>query len=232
MMTIKTNSQTNRQLLRNALGMMLLTAIAMGIAGRTILSLQHDVCPQYTFLVGTVSQGLDAIVIFVAAVLVILLVRPYFNDLTARVKHRDESTTDLPRGRFYAGLIAAGLFVPAYAWVCWSQYCATPDGLYVRRTPTQSLQRYGWEQVATIKTECQIGARRSAITAFKVTMADGERFDLVDGPSYWLWTPSKSFPSAYPALARALHGRPFRFDAHDVLQSCPTPDRRLFANRP
>jgi hypothetical protein len=103
------------------------------------------------------------------------------------------------------------------------RFCLTHEGIFIHVPLSDDLQRYAWNSVVRIDTDCERGARGSWNTSFVATMRDGTDFDLM--------TAGRQAPVAYPQIASRLRDVNFVFSYHGV-EDCGAPLRDVVLHRP
>ena len=106
------------------------------------------------------------------------------------------------------------------------QFCLEPQGIVYQTTPWSGFREHGWDDVSSVTTTCRYrsGPRAGWTKQFIVAMRDGAAIDLMTWPAAAL--------RAYPAIAQALHGHEFAFDASGVSPRCPEPYLDMLTRRP
>ncbi len=121
-------------------------------------------------------------------------------------------------------LLAFALPISLAASLC--QFCLGPQAIAYQAAPWSGFRQYGWEDVASVTATCHYRRGRYSgwTKQFIVTMRDGASLDLMTWPA--------ATARAYPAIAEALHGHEFTFDAKGVAQQCPEPYFSILTRRP
>lgn len=106
------------------------------------------------------------------------------------------------------------------------QFCLEPQGILYQATPSSGLQRYGWDDVSSVTATCRYDRGRYAgwRKQYLLTLRDRAALDLMTWPA--------AAVRAYPAVADALRGQEFSYDASGVASGCPQPYLGMFAHRP
>jgi hypothetical protein len=207
--------------------MALLTAGAVWI----IRQLQSARCPSETFLDGAGQAGmvLQAVPIFLAsigcaffAVNWLVHAMPLLREFSGQ--HGERAYRRLQRQVAKFSLVMAAIMLPIVAAASLTQYCLTPSAILYQPWPWSGLRHYSWQDVKEVETICTRGRRGGWEGSFFLVMRDGADFDLMAWP--------RSTVRAYPAIAHALNGVDFRFDATRVDPQCGVPFMGLLIQRP
>jgi hypothetical protein len=123
-------------------------------------------------------------------------------------------------------LIMLTLALPISFAASLCQFCLEPQGIVYQANPWSGFREHGWEDVASVTTTCgyRSGPRAGWTKQLIVAMRDGAAIDLMTWPAAAL--------RAYPAIAQALHGQEFSFDASGVARQCPEPYHSMLTRRP
>ena len=123
-------------------------------------------------------------------------------------------------------LILLALAVPISLAASLSQFCLGARAIAYQATPWSGFRTYEWEDVASVTATCRY--RRGRYPGWTkqliVVMRDGAAFDLMSWPAATV--------RAYPAIAEALRGHDFSFDAKGVAPGCPEPYFSMLTRRP
>jgi hypothetical protein len=121
-------------------------------------------------------------------------------------------------------LFALALPISLAASLC--QFCLGPQAVAYQATPWSGFRQYGWEDVASVTATCHYRRGRYAgwMKQLIVAMRDDAAIDLMTWPAATV--------RAYPAIAEALRGHDFTFDAKGVAPRCPEPYLSILSRRP
>ena len=141
---------------------------------------------------------------------------------------RSRSSADPARERrqmaiFTAMALLATAPISFGAGLC--QYCLTPERVMNQSLPWTGFRDYGWGDVSSVTATCRYARGRYAgwRKRYVLQMRDGATLDLMTWPAAAL--------RAYPAIADALHGHAFVFDAGGVAPGCPEPYSTMLGRR-
>ncbi|HEY3624536.1 MAG TPA: hypothetical protein VGL12_19475 [Roseiarcus sp.] len=201
----------------------------------SMLQLQAARCPADTFFCasGQIATAVQIVPLFLPALGIGFLIATWLDASlpTGLVRSRE---TGRPSGR-HAGdraqmlklsLILLALTLPVSFAASLSQFCLGVRTIAYQAAPLSGFRTYEWEDVASVTATCHY--RRGRYPGWTkqliVTMRDGAAFDLMSWPA--------AAARAYPAIAEALRGRDFFFDAKDVAPQCPEPYFSMLTHRP
>jgi hypothetical protein len=133
---------------------------------------------------------------------------------------------DAQRQIIRLSLIMLALTLPVSFAASLRQFCLEPHGIAYQATPWSGFRTYGWDEVSSVTTTCRYrsGRRAGWTKQLIVAMRDGAAIDLMTWPA--------AAHRAYPAIAQALRGQEFSFDASGVAPRCPEPYLSILARRP
>ena len=236
--TTRRNSASQRRRARN----LLFATLGLALAGLTwfamvwaMLRLQAARCPEDSFLCAS-NQAATALqivpLIFPALGLGFLIASRIGASLPAgllgsgqtRRLGADRASDQAQMLKLSLILLALALPISLGASLC--QFCLGPSVVAYQATPWSGFRKYEWGDVASVTASCHYRRGRSAewVKQLIVTMGDGASIDLMTWPAATV--------RAYPAIAEALHGRDFSFDANGVAPRCPEPYRGILTRRP
>jgi hypothetical protein len=200
-----------------------------------MLQLQAARCPADTFFCasGQIATAVQIVPPFLPALGIGFLIATWLDAPlpTGLVRSRE---TGRPSGR-HAGdqaqmlklsLILLALTLPVSFAASLSQFCLGPQFIAYQAAPWSGFRTYEWEDVASVTATCRYRRARYPgwTKQLNVTMRDGAAFDLMSWPSATV--------RAYPAIAEALRGHNFSFDAKGVAPRCPEPYLSIMTRHP
>jgi hypothetical protein len=126
--------------------------------------------------------------------------------------------------KFSLGSLLLILPISLSASLC--QFCLQPGVITYQPYPWAGFREYAWQDVAAVTATCRYSGGRNAgwRKQFILEMRDGAAIDLMTWPAAAI--------RAYPAIAQALHGEEFSFDASGVAPQCPQPYLGMLDRRP
>jgi hypothetical protein len=126
--------------------------------------------------------------------------------------------------KFCLVLLLVTLPISVSASLC--QFCLQPHAIAYQPYPWTGFQQYTWENVSAVTATCRYSRGRHAgwRKQLVLELRDGAAFDLMTWPT--------AAVRASPAIAQALHGHEFRFDASGVAPGCPEPHLSMLTLRP
>jgi len=195
-------------------------------------------CPAGTFIAGIGNQEKDGeAAFFVVAMSVVLGF--VWAALVRRWGTLERSKTNRSMGRFWleltidtrnkrlafvgGPLTAVALLVAVPIAIERPRFCLTDEAIFLRPPSFDAMQRYPWNSVVGIDSNCQPMARGHWFTSFVVTMRDGTSFDLM--------TAGRQTTEAYPRIVSKLKDVNFVFGYHGV-EDCGAPLRDVVLHRP
>jgi len=111
------------------------------------------------------------------------------------------------------------------------QHCASPSGIRNKSLPWEAFQKYRWDDVKTIITECQYVKSAHGDGSwdynFSALMSDGSRVAIGSG------SVDKDSPHADDVqLVSALRNHDIAFDSTAVAAGCHPPNLQLLTSQP
>ena len=237
-MTTRRNSVSQRRRARNlvfaALGLALAGLAWLAIAW-AMLRLQAARCPADTFLCasGQIATAVQIVPLFLPALGVGFLIATWLAaSLPAgRIGLPQTGRAGGSRAGDQAQMLKLSLILLAVALpisfaASFSQFCLGGGAIAYRAAPWSGFRTYEWEDVASVTATCHYrrGRYQGWTKQLILTLRDGAAFDLMSWPSATV--------RAYPAIADALRGHDFAFDAKGVARRCPEPYLGILTRRP
>jgi hypothetical protein len=126
--------------------------------------------------------------------------------------------------KFCLMLLLVTLPISLSASLC--QFCLQPHAISYQPYPWTGFRQYTWDDVSTVTATCRYSRGRYTgwRKQFILEMRDGAALDLMTWPT--------AAVRASPAIAQALRGHEFRFDAAGVALGCPEPYLGMLTLRP
>jgi hypothetical protein len=192
-------------------------------------------CPDATFFWASnqIATALQVVPLFFPAIGVgFLLAHWIASSLPAGISPLHPSgapaarRADERRQTIRLSLIMLALTLPISFAASLCQFCLEPQAIHYQAAPWSGFRTYGWDEVSSVIATCHYRRGRSSgwTKQFIVTMRDGAAIDLMTWPAAAL--------RAYPAIAQALRGQEFSFDASGVSPRCPELYLSILRRRP
>jgi hypothetical protein len=191
-----------------------------------MLRLQAARCPAGTFFCasGQIATAVQIVPLFLPALGVGFLIATWLDaSLPAGlIAHRAGDQAQMVK--LCLILLALALPISWAGSLC--QFCLGAQAIAYQATPWSGFRTYEWEDVASVTATCHYRRGRYAgwVKQLIVTMRDGASIDLMTWPAATV--------RAYPAIAEALSGHDFSFDAKGVAPQCPEPYLSILTSRP
>lgn len=183
-------------------------------------------CPSDTFMTNNQAPGLAVVLeLCFAGALMILLCSLLLPVIVRDLDSREASKVRVMRK---VSGTAAAVFGISMAYAApsqlTSQVCLTPGAIYIQDDPFGNLQRRPWSDVSTVTTSCW--NRKGWGAEMDLDLRDGKSVYLNSKISGDAWS------QYLPKVAKALHGRDFKFDASAMGSVCRVPRAALLRIRP
>jgi hypothetical protein len=200
-----------------------------------MLRLQAARCPEDAFLCASsqTATALQIVPLFFPALGIGFLIASWIDESLPAGLFGLGQTGRLGAGRasdqaqmVKLSLILLALTLPIILGASLCQFCLGPQAIAYQAYPWTGFRRYGWEEVASVTATCRYQSGRHAgwVKQLTAAMRDGAAIDLMTWPA--------AAVRAYPAIAEALSGHDFAFDARGVAPRCPEPYLSMLPRRP